>query len=109
MADATGGRTMDHPDSSRVTGAAAGARAEDRIDHDGGVRIEFVAGAICGSGQNVSSQGIFFVADASVPVAVRVDGAAQPMFGHLVRLESMGDGKFGIAVRFNAPQPQLVD
>lgn len=81
-------------------------RAAPRIDLDGEVTIRFDAGAIVGSGQNISAQGVFFTATGSLPVTVHVAGRGE-MRGELVRLESMGGGCIGIAVRFDAPRPDL--
>lgn len=75
-------------------------RATPRRELDAEVTIRFGPGAIAGSGQNISEQGLFFTADASVPVSVHIAGRGV-VHGHLVRLESMGGGRFGIAVRFD--------
>ena len=45
----------------------------ERIDLDGKVTIRLAAGAIIGSGQNLSEQGVFFVAEGSVPVEVEIE------------------------------------
>jgi hypothetical protein len=83
------------------------ARREPRVDIDGGVTIRFEGGTLAGTGQNVSLQGIFFTANGSLPVTVHVAGRGE-MRGHLVRVESLGDGSFGIAIRFDDAQPGLV-
>lgn len=83
------------------------ARRDPRVDLDGEVTIQFEAGAISGSGQNISVQGVFFTADVGIPVTVRVKGHGE-VAGKLVRVESMGEGRLGIAVRFDAPQPSLL-
>ena len=80
------------------------ARREPRIGLEGGVTIHFDGGTIAGDGQNISAQGVFFTADGSVPVTVQVEGRGA-VRGHLVRVESMGEGRFGIAVRFDEPLP----
>jgi hypothetical protein len=83
------------------------ARRDERIDLDAEVTIQFAPGTIAGSGQNISAQGVFFTAEASLPVTVRIKGRGE-IAGSLVRLESMGDGRIGIAVRFHQAHPQLV-
>jgi len=88
------------------TGIAA--RRDVRVDLDEGVAIDFAAGSIKGSGQNLSAQGVFFTAAASIPVTVRIDGRDQVVRGELVRVETMGDGRVGIAVRFLQPHPELI-
>lgn len=74
-------------------------RQSVRVDLDGEVTIRFAAGAITGSGQNISAQGVFFTAEGELPVVVQIAGRGE-VRGHLVRLESMGGGRIGVAVRF---------
>lgn len=83
------------------------ARRDPRVELDGEVTIQFDAGSLAGSGQNISVQGVFFTAEAALPVTVRVKGRGE-VTGKLVRVESMGDGRLGIAVRFDQPQPGLL-
>lgn len=83
-------------------------RRDPRFDLSGQVAIEFDAGTIVGPGQNVSQQGVFFTAPASIQVHVRIPGRAAPIPGELVRVESMGDGSVGLAVRFAEAHPELV-
>ncbi len=83
-------------------------RVDPRHPLDEVVAIEFTGGPITGSGQNISLQGVFFTAPVAVAVAVRIAGHAEPVAGELVRVEAMGDGRVGIAVRFREPQPHLV-
>lgn len=82
-------------------------RRSPRVDIHGEVTIHFASGSIVGSGENISLQGVFFTADGSLPVTVQVAGRGS-VAGQLVRLESMGDGRIGIAVRFDEPQPSLL-
>jgi hypothetical protein len=86
---------------------ATEARRDERLGLDGDVTVRFDAGTLFGSGQNISLQGIFFTALGSLPVTVHVAGRGD-VRGHLVRVESLGDGRFGIAVRFDDEQPGLV-
>jgi hypothetical protein len=79
-------------------------RRDPRLPLDGEVTVEFERGSIVGSGQNISQQGVFFTAAGSLPVTVRIAGRDEVVAGELVRVESMGDGRIGIAVRFAAPQ-----
>jgi hypothetical protein len=83
-------------------------RRAPRVELDGAVTIRFEAASIVGSGQNIAEQGVFFTAAGSLPVTVELAGAAGPITGDLVRLESMGDGRIGIAVKFHAPHPELI-
>jgi hypothetical protein len=82
-------------------------RQSPRVDLAEEVRIEFAGGAISGSGQNISVQGVFFTANAAIPVTVHVEGRGE-VRGRLVRLESMGDDRIGIAVRFDEDAPALL-
>lgn len=82
-------------------------RKHARVDIDSVVTIRFDAGTIVGSGENISAQGVFFTADGTLPVTVQVAGQAD-VRGQLVRLESMGGGRIGIAVRFDAEHPSIV-
>jgi|SoiMetStandDraft_5_1073268.scaffolds.fasta_scaffold91723_2 hypothetical protein len=71
------------------------------------VTIEFKAGALMGSGQNISVQGVFFTTTDSLPVTVRINGKSESLPAELVRYETLGDGQVGIAVRFLRPNPTL--
>lgn len=86
-----------------------GNRRDPRVDLTEQVTIRFEAGSIVGPGQNISQQGVFFTAAASIPVTVRIAGKDEVVYGELVRVETMGDGRVGIAVRFVAPHPNLVE
>ncbi|MBL8725489.1 MAG: PilZ domain-containing protein [Planctomycetes bacterium] len=83
-------------------------RVDPRLPLDEAVSIEFPAEPITGSGRNISLQGVFFTAPMAVAVSVRIAGHAEPVPGELVRVETMGDGRVGIAVRFREPQPGLI-
>lgn len=82
-------------------------RRASRVDLDGEVTIRFEGGTILGSGQNISEQGVFFTAAATLPVTVHIAGRGI-VRGQLVRLETIGDGRIGIAVRFDEARPELV-
>ena len=75
-------------------------RSPPREPLEGDVVVEVDATRIVGPGQNISDDGVFFIADAAIPVKVRLEGSAEVRTGELVRVESMGGGKVGIAVRF---------
>lgn len=81
-------------------------RHDPRIDMAEKVTITFAGDAILGSGQNISSQGLFFVATTAIPVHVRIEGVDGIVHGELVRVQAMGEGQLGIAVRFTGPAPQ---
>jgi hypothetical protein len=54
---------------------------------------------IVGPGQNLSSDGLFFVTDGAIRVRVSIEGESDRE-GELIRLQSLGGGKLGLAVRF---------
>ena len=71
--------------------------------------IRFSRDALVGNGQNISEQGVFFVAEGRVVVEVEIEGREGVLQGELVRTENMGSGSVGIAVKFDEPHPGLVD
>ena len=75
-------------------------RRTPRIAMEENVTIRISTDEIVGPGQNMSAQGVFFVANTSLKVSVSIQGVAEPVEGHLVRVQQMGEGKLGIAVRF---------
>ena len=84
-------------------------RTSPRVEFESNVTIRFAADAIVGSGQNVSDQGVFFVADGAVPVTVEIEGREGVLSGELVRIETMGQGQVGIAVKFDERHDDLID
>lgn len=76
-------------------------RIPERQALDGDVVVEFDATTLVGPGQNISQQGVFFIADGRVSVKVRIDGDDEERAGEIVRVESMGGGRLGIAVKFD--------
>jgi hypothetical protein len=87
----------------------ASNRRFERVGMDRTVTIRFQGDAIVGSGQNVSEQGVFFVAEGSIPVQVEIEGREGSLPGQLVRIENMGAGMVGIAVKFDDSHTDLVD
>ncbi len=78
-------------------------RRAERVPFAGTVAIQFEAATLVGSGENVSSEGVYFTADGAVPVLVRLGDGGATVRARLVRYESMGGGRVGIAVRFDSP------
>lgn len=76
-------------------------RRPERRPLDGEVVVEFSEADLVGPGQNISEAGVFFVTEGSIPVSVRVEGREGLVAGQLVRVESMGAGKLGIAIKFD--------
>ncbi len=77
-------------------------RGEDRQPLAGQVVVRFDDVPLIGSGQNLSQEGVFFVADGAVRVMVQMEGR-DTVVGEVVRMTSMGDGRTGIAVAFLPP------
>ena len=84
-------------------------RRSERIEMDSQVTIRFSGEQLVGNGQNISEQGVFFVAEGRVPVEVQIEGRDGVLTGELVRTENMGAGFVGIAVKFDEAHPGLVD
>lgn len=75
-------------------------RRGDRRDLTGQVVLQVPAQAVTGTGQNVSEDGIYFLASEGLQVEVHVPGEAEPRRGRLLRLQALGEGRFGLAVKF---------
>lgn len=80
-------------------------RRGERLPLDETVTVEIAASVVTGSGQNISAQGVFFTTEGALPVRVRIGGSEPGVRGELVRYESMGSGRVGIAIRFLEPLP----
>lgn len=80
-------------------------RADLRVPMHENVTVQIEAQRIVGPGENISAQGVFFVTEGAIPVTVRIAGVDQVVRGELVRVQTMGEGRTGIAVRFLTPAP----
>jgi len=89
--------------------ASIESRRSERVEMDSKVTIRFTGDELVGNGQNISEQGVFFVAEGCVPVEVQIEGRDGVLRGELVRTENMGAGLVGIAVKFDDAHPALVD
>ncbi len=87
-------------DKNKSATSASDLRRDIRVPIDDEVTIEIAPQNIVGPDKNVSAQGVYFTTTASVRVNVRIAGQSASVPGELVRVESMGDGTIGIAVRF---------
>lgn len=67
------------------------------------VSVRLLAPRLAGAGENVSEQGVLFTVDGPVEVMVRIGDRETELRGTLVRLQDLGGGRSGIAVRFDAP------
>lgn len=63
------------------------------------VTVVFDGRPLVGPSENLSREGVFFVAEGSLRVRVKV-GDGEWIEGEVVRAQSMGDGKVGVAVKF---------
>ena len=87
---------MDEPKNNAV----ADSRRAPRVPTDEEVTIVFDVERIVGPGKNVSAQGLYFTTEGALRVQVSMAGSEATVPGELVRVESMGNGQVGIAVRF---------
>ena len=92
--------------SQPTTTTSVDQRLNPRHELQESVTIEFEAGSLVGSGQNISVQGVFFTTTDALPVTVRINGKSETVRAELVRYETLGDGQVGIAVRFLKPLPK---
>jgi hypothetical protein len=76
-------------------------RSFDREPMEGTVTVRFAEQEIVGPGQNMSDEGVFFVADGALRVKIQVDGRGTWREGEVVRVQSMGEGRLGMAIRFS--------
>ena len=81
------------------TNAIADSRRDPRVPIGDEVTIVFDVDRIVGPGKNVSAQGLYFTTEAALRVKVSMAGKETTVPGELVRVESMGNGRVGIAVR----------
>ena len=94
--------------SDEMQASNEGRRAK-RVDLESKVTIRISDQVLVGNGQNISEQGVFFVAEGRLPVEVQIEGRDGTLAGELVRTENMGSGQLGIAVRFDEAHADLVD
>jgi hypothetical protein len=94
------GKQMNQSGDPKV---ASEVRNDARIPLAGEVTITLATNEIYGSGQNISTQGLYFTTKCALLVQVKIEGRDQPVPAELIRLESMGNGCIGLAVRFQKP------
>lgn len=76
-------------------------RGQERANLDGTVTVAFSEQEVVGPGQNMSDEGVFFVASASLRVKVLVNEGEAWREGEVIRVQSMGEGRLGMAIRFS--------
>ena len=86
--------TTDEPTTSE-------RRSQERATIDGTVTVAFADQEVIGPGQNMSDEGVFFIADASLRVKILVHGTEEWREGEVIRVQSMGEGRLGMAIRFS--------
>jgi len=91
--------------SEDTAGGGREQRRDERLGLAEQVAIQFSDLTLVGSGENISSQGVYFTVDATIPVRVRIGDGQQEVEGHLIRASTIEDGRVGIAVRFAEPDP----
>ena len=90
MSDSGGREQQSVADRRRATRAAI----------HGDVTVRFDDLEIVGPGENISETGVYFIAEARARVRVLMDGEVRD--AEIVRIESLGNGHLGVAVRFVA-------
>jgi len=75
-------------------------RVSNRQPLEGEVSVRWPDQPVIGSAENMSPQGVFFVAEGALKVFVRIPGQDDEIEGELVRIQSLGEDRTGIAVRF---------
>lgn len=78
-------------------------RRHERLNLDCKVTVDLDPLSIVGPGENISREGVFFVIDGRIRATVTIEGRDEVLQGELVRIQSMGAGRTGIAVRFDDP------
>jgi hypothetical protein len=78
-------------------------RREGRLPMAEQVTVTLEPQNIVGPGLNISAQGLYFTTTGVVRVRVRIAGSDRTVAGELVRIESMGNGQVGVAIRFAEP------
>jgi hypothetical protein len=86
--------------TAKPTTAQDERRSGTRTPLEGSVTVFFDEQQVIGPGQNISAEGVFFIADAALKVRVKIDGANEWRNAEVVRVQSMGEGRLGMAVRF---------
>ncbi|MCA8958225.1 MAG: hypothetical protein KDC87_19265 [Planctomycetes bacterium] len=83
-------------------------RIHERQPFEEQITVRFQAEPVTGSGKNISRAGVYFIADTEVRVTVTIGG--REVSGQLVRVENHGQGRTGMAVKFEQDVlPVVVD
>lgn len=80
-------------------------RGTERIPLEGTVSVKVVEGEILGPSRNISQEGIYFIAEAEMPVQVTLPMDGRVLSGKIVRVGAVRDGELGIAIRFDEKLP----
>ncbi|MBK8974465.1 MAG: PilZ domain-containing protein [Planctomycetes bacterium] len=78
-------------------------RAAERTPLAGDIVVRLHELELVGGAANISESGVYFVADAAPTVEIVLPDGAGRRVGELMRIEAMGAGRVGVAVRFRAP------
>ena len=90
------------PGSGTESQATENRRHDERRSLDADVLVRVLAQELQGPSQNVSAEGLYFTAKASLPVEVTLpDGSLRT--GQLLRVGAVREGELGLAVRFDEP------
>lgn len=88
-------------------------RSSDRIPLEGSASVRILESEVIGPSRNISQEGIYFIAEAEMPVEVTLP-SKDVLKGKIVRIGAVREGELGIAVRFDerlSPDqlPELTD
>lgn len=69
------------------------------------VEVNFEKVKLLGPSANLSAEGVYFLAEAAIPVSVTisVEGKKRSVKGKIVRVGSVNEKTLGIAIQFEAP------
>ena len=69
------------------------------------VEVHFEKLKLLGPSANLSSEGVYFLAEATIPVSVTisVDGKKRSLKGKVVRVGSVNEKTLGVAIQFEEP------
>jgi hypothetical protein len=81
-------------------------RLAGRIPIEGQVCVKILESHILGPSRNISQEGIYFIAEAEMPVEVTLPGNGGVFKGKVVRVGAVREGELGIAIRFDEPVPE---
>ena len=90
-------------ESNGTPATATERRSDGRIEVEGSVCVSIMQADILGPSRNVSREGIYFIAEAELPVEVTLPTSGDKVRGRIVRIGAVRDGEVGVAIKFDVP------